>query len=122
MDLYAEPDVENMKIGECTIGLSTFVTPNQDQGFLQTPSAATTAGIILGSLAVSALLCMYCYCCQRAKKKDKLAAGDDLTSQFRRMYDDDKKDVPTTIAAVNASQAADTKSQGTKTATTSSMA
>jgi hypothetical protein len=68
--MYAEED-ESMMIGECTFNLKTYVTPTAEKGFLQTPSAAATVGIVLGALAAVALVCLWCYCCARKKKQQK---------------------------------------------------
>jgi hypothetical protein len=97
LEIYAAQDQVDMLIGKCTIGLKTSVTHSSaTQGLFQTPSAATTTGIVLGALAAAALVCVYCYCCCKKRqktKKDLLDKGDDVTSSFRRMDDDIPKSV-----------------------------
>ncbi|KAL7575563.1 hypothetical protein ACA910_020139 [Epithemia clementina (nom. ined.)] len=88
--LYAKSEEEggdSYPLGQCTITLSTFVTPSATEGLLHTPSAATTAGIVLASAVAAGLLAMYCYCCvkQRKRKFEPTKEGDDITSSFRRM-------------------------------------
>ena len=111
LDYYAEPD-ESMQIGHCELTLKTFVTHSSaEDGLFATPSAATTMGIILGSVAAIAVMCMFCYCCQRKrrirKKTHTLQPGDDMTSHFRRMYDDD---VPKSIGTSRQSRSGGTMS------------
>jgi hypothetical protein len=96
--MYAEED-ESMLIGDCTFNLKTYVTPTAEKGFFQTPSAAATVGIVLGTLAAVALLCLWCYCCAK-KKKQKVTGSaddtksvvtkDDLSTFFKRLDEDNK--------------------------------
>lgn len=98
--MYAEEN-ENMLIGECLLTMETMRTPDQtSDSFLRTPSAAATAGIVLGVGAVMGLMCMYCYCCMRrnkgqvkAQKKSKSAVTpeDSLEAVFKRMEDEKDK-------------------------------
>lgn len=97
--MYAEED-ESMLIGDCSFNLKTYVTPTAEKGFLQTPSAAATVGIVLGALAAVALVCLWCYCCARKKKqKQKITENpedtksitkDDLSTFFKRLDEDNK--------------------------------
>lgn len=88
--LFAEED-DSMLIGECTFSLKTYVTPSAEQSY-PIPSAAVTAGIVLGALAFVALICCWCYCCTRRRKKtggsdsDTLSGGS-MSTGFKRMDD-----------------------------------
>jgi hypothetical protein len=97
---YADADATEL-IGNCRMVLKTFVTHNvTSQGLISTPSAAETAAIVVASFVVFLLFCVWCYCCtkrRRIRKSDQLAPGDDVTSQFRRMYEDD--DLPRSIVS-----------------------
>lgn len=86
LEMYAQRN-DAMKIGECTLTLATYVTKKNEDVLLGTPSAAATAGIILAIIFAAVLMCCYCYCCikKRQTKKAELDAGDDITSNFRRM-------------------------------------
>ena len=99
-------------IGECTLVLSTFVTKENDDTLLGAPSAAATAGIVLAIFFATVLMCFYCYCCIKSHKsrKDDLQPGDDVTSSFRRMDEEDGHSKPGTISVDAKSQAASKKS------------
>lgn len=99
ISFYAAPDVEGMLIGQCTLDLQTFVTPNEEDGIFQKPSAAATAGIVLGALALLSLCCCYCYCrscCSGGSKRQSRVAvrrgNGELTSSFRQMNDAESVD------------------------------
>ena len=111
IEMYAQRN-DNMKIGECKLSLATFVTKQNKESLLNTPSAAATAGIALAVIFATLLMCMYCYCCIRSRKtkKDRLEAGDDVTSSFRRLDDDDNHSKPPTISVDAQSQATSKKS------------
>jgi hypothetical protein len=97
IEMFAEQD-ENMKIGECTIVLKTYVTQKGEKTLFGSPSAATTVGIVLGALAFFFLAFAYCYCCRR--KKGKVTADDQ--SQFHRM--DDEKSFWTGVGTARSSK------------------
>lgn len=87
--MYAEPS-EDMMIGECTLALRTYVTQKNKDSLVGTPSAAATAGIVVGVAALLALLAFYCYCCRskRKAKKAKINAAEDEEAYFKRMEDE----------------------------------
>ena len=85
------------------------MTKNEDAGFLrQTPSAATTTGIVLGTLAVIGLGCMYCFCCMGKRKAKSLDDGA-TTTGFTRMNDD----IPSSIGGGASVAGKSTKTGGT---------
>lgn len=110
IELYAQRN-DQMKIGHCELVLSTYVTKEDNSSLLSAPSAAATAGIVLAVLVAAFLMCFYCYCCikSRKTKKGDLAPGDDVTSNFRRM-DEDEHSKPASITVDNRSQAGSKKS------------
>ena len=95
--MYAEEN-ESMLIGECLLTLQTLVTPDDSQeSFIRTPTAAVTAGMILGVGAVVALSCMYCYCCLRNNQTEAVALKHvspakspeaEMESAFKRFEDE----------------------------------
>jgi hypothetical protein len=120
LELYAQRN-ENMKIGQCTMKLSTYVTPGEESdSLIGTPSAAATAGIVLAVLAAIFLMCFYCYCCRRSNTKNRAgdgaksvnggSNGDDVISTFRRMDEgDDNKSKPSTIDVSSGASQAESK-------------
>lgn len=108
LQMYAQRN-DQMKIGECRLTLSTYVTKKDESSLLGAPSAAATAGIIIALIFAAMLMCCYCYCCikTRKTKKEELMAGDDITSSFRRMgtTDQDDHSKPPTISLDARSQA-----------------
>ena len=64
ISVYAEMD-ESMLIGQCTFEMKTFVTPDEQRGVFQTPSAAASVGITLGATAALILICVWWRCCRR---------------------------------------------------------
>jgi hypothetical protein len=97
---YADADASEV-IGSCKMTLKTYVTHNTtSQGLVSTPSAAETAALAVGAFVVLVLLGLWCFCCtkrRRQRRADQLAPGDDVTSQFRRMYEED--DLPRSIVS-----------------------
>lgn len=90
---YAEQDVAGMVIGHCTLNLQTYVTPDEEKGLMQTPSAAATAGIVLALVVLSLFCCAYCYCTSCCRRKDRNThtgvnrGHDGLTASFKQMDD-----------------------------------
>lgn len=82
ISLYAEND-DTMLIGQCTFDLRTFVTPNEERGIFQTPSAAASVGMVAGTVAVGFIICVWMYCCHQSSQDDDGVGGkicsDDLT-------------------------------------------
>lgn len=111
LEMYAQRN-DAMKIGECHLTLSTYVTKQNNESLMGKPSAAATAGILLAVLLAALLMCFYCYCCIRSRKvkKDGLEPGDDITSNFRRMDTSDEHSKPPTITLDAMSQAKSKKS------------
>jgi hypothetical protein len=105
IQLFAEQN-ENMKIGECTLSLNTYVTRKSAQkNLLGMPSAATALGMLVALLIVLAALAMYVYCCccnrknrpNRIRvKKDRINSvtydrddeNDEDAAHFKRMEDE----------------------------------
>ena len=105
IQIFAEANA-NMLIGECTFALDTMVTPADEPNFyrrtVNPPSAAATVGIVLGTLAMVALLCLWCYCCKRKQPRSTTSNAsaassrpDDVSAFFKRM-DDETGSVPST--------------------------
>jgi len=105
ISIFAEED-ENMLIGRCKFNLNTFVTENEAYGMFQIPSAAASVGIVSGTVAALALVCLYLRCCTRRKRtKEELAEDgawitdpnltrDDINTLFKRLDEDTKTDTP----------------------------
>ena len=87
VQMFAEPD-EAMLIGDCVLALRTYVTKKDQSSLISAPSAAQTAGIVLGSIALLALLILWCYCCRKKRKAKKVENGLDEQSHFKRMEDE----------------------------------
>jgi len=88
VQMFAEPN-EDMMIGDCVLVLRTYVTKKDQSSLISTPSAAQTAGIVLGSIALFALLMVWCYCCRKKRKaKNKVNNAEDEQSHFKRMEDE----------------------------------
>lgn len=124
IQIFATEDGSTL-IGECTFNLKTYVTPSADKGVFQTPSAAVTVGIVLGALAVFALVCLYCYCCCRKRRRQRTSNDNKSTggetssfSFFRRM--DDKKTV-TSKSTTKGSAKGQTVLEGTDVSTVPSV-
>lgn len=84
--------------------MQTYVTRDEESGFLrQTPSAAATSGIVLGTLAVLGLCCFYCMCCRRRKTATKSLDDGASTTGFTRMNDDIPTVVGTSMAGASVS-------------------
>lgn len=111
LQMYANRNDQTL-IGECTMVLSTFVSKEDEDTLLGAPSAAATAGIVLAIVFATVLMCFYCYCCIKSHKakKDNLQPGDDVTSSFRRLDEEDAHSKPGTISVDARSQAASKKS------------
>lgn len=114
IEMYAQRN-EKYKIGVCKLQLGTYVTKPEESSLLGAPSAAATAGIVLAVIVAAILMCLYCYCCVRSRKgkKGALPPGDDVTSSFRRMDEDDLHSKPGTISIDAKSQASSKKSANT---------
>lgn len=89
VSMYAEPD-EDMLIGECTLALRTYVTKKDKDSLVSMPSAAATAGIVLGAAAMLGLLMLWCYCCRKKRKERhaKIQNAEDESTYFKRMEDE----------------------------------
>eukprot|EP00977_Amphora_coffeiformis_P020353 scaffold8130_cov164-Amphora_coffeaeformis.AAC.5 len=112
IEMFAQRN-DQYKIGMCSLTLNTFVTKEDSSSLLSAPSAAATAGIILAIILATVLMCCYCYCCIRSRKtkKESLEAGDDVTSNFRRLDEDsDLHSKPGVISIDAKSQASSKKS------------
>jgi len=89
VQMFAQPD-EDLLIGECTLALRTYVTQKNKESLVGTPSAAATAGIVLGVAALLAMLTCWCWCCRKKRqaKKAKVQSVEDEQTYFRRMEDE----------------------------------
>jgi hypothetical protein len=97
--LYAEKS-ETMMIGKCTLRLKTSLSPGEVSSgskSIPTPSAAASAAILVGALALIVLSCLYCHCCRKkavtsssavTNKRQSHASPDDVSSFFKTMDDD----------------------------------
>lgn len=73
-----------MLIGQCTFDLKTSVTPDEERGIFQTPSAAASVGIVAGVAAAMVIVCLWMRCCHRGGGRggdadDAKLRPDDLT-------------------------------------------
>jgi hypothetical protein len=91
IQMYAEQN-QGFLIGDCTMVLKTYVTQqSEEKNLVGTPSAAVAAGIAGGVAAMMGLVCLYCYCCRGkrgAKKNEKPATPDEVSTFFRKMEDE----------------------------------
>jgi len=104
---------ENVMIGQCTFTMNTYRTTSSEssssasRGFrsLQRaiPSAAATAGVLLGTAAAFALVCAYCTCRTKSAREEKdefLAAltSDEISTIFKQL-DENTRSAYITMAA-----------------------
>lgn len=89
IQMFAEVD-ETMKIGECGLGLETYVTRKESNtSILEFPSAAVSSGLFLALFAVFMIICCYCYVCRRGRAISTEKPADEI-SYFSKMEDDAK--------------------------------
>jgi len=98
--IYAEPDT-SMLIGQCKFSLKTYVTTDEERGIFQTPSAAASVGMALGTLAALVLVVLYMRCCRRRNQDEQQKAGlaslssDDISTLFKRLDDETRSHLST---------------------------
>ena len=75
MKMYKDDSsMDESLIGSCTFKLKTLVTKNTD-GSYTAPTAALTAGIVGGVLALVAMIWCYCACCRGSQQKVVIVRG-----------------------------------------------
>lgn len=96
IQLFAD-EYDTVLIGECTLGLTTYVTQKSGQEY-ETPPASLVSAIVLGSLLGITLLWFCCCCCTKTKQEPSArqsfrpyrVQGEDSVMNFRRMTEADR--------------------------------